>query len=161
MRVGNKLSVTIKSFAKFYVRHEHQEPIYVEGSTLQTEAFHPEWRDSRGVFTCVSQPCRSTLSSFRSFSSLSHLTYKDRLRLGLALSSRKRKSRSSMDSPSCMGHSGPLPCPGVGWAIWGSSWGTLPTPPQPRVPHSPPPSTILATSTPLSSLASLDSHEVT
>lgn len=54
MRVGNKLSVTIKSFAKFCVRHEHQERIYVEGSSLQTEAFHPEWRDSRRVFTCQS-----------------------------------------------------------------------------------------------------------
>ena len=90
--------------------------------------------DSRGVFTSVSQPYRSTRSSFRSSSSLSHLTYKDRLWLGLALSYRKRKSRSSMDSPSCMGHSGPLPCLGAGWATRGSSWGPLPTPPQPRVP---------------------------
>lgn len=29
---------------------------------------------------------------------------------------------------------GPLPYPAVGWATRGSSWGTLPTPPQPRVP---------------------------
>lgn len=48
---------------------------YVEGSTLQTEAFHPEWRQQGCVYLC--QPCRSTLSSFRSSSSLSHLTYKD------------------------------------------------------------------------------------
>ena len=54
MRVGNKLSVTIKSFAKFYVRHEHQEPIYVEGSTLQTEAFQPEWRQQGCVYLCQS-----------------------------------------------------------------------------------------------------------
>ena len=35
----------------------------------------PRVKRQPGVFTCVSQPCRSTLSSFRSFSSLPHLTH--------------------------------------------------------------------------------------
>ena len=128
MRVGNKLSVTIKSFAKFCVRHEHQERIYVEGSSLQTEAFHPEWRDSRRVFTCQSALQIHPIL-FQEFQLPRPPHTQGQLRLGLALSSRKRKVEVS-----CTGHSGPLPCPGVGWATRGSSWGTLPTPPQPRVP---------------------------
>ena len=118
MRVGNKLSVTIKSFAKFCVRHEHQERIYVEGSSLQTEAFHPEWRDSRRVFTCQSALQIHPIL-FQEFQLPRPPHTQGQLRLGLALSSRKRKVEVS-----CTGHSGPLPCPGVGWATRGSSWGT-------------------------------------
>lgn len=74
--------------------------------------------ETAGVCLPVSQPCRSTLSSFRSFSSLPHLTHKDRLRLGLALSSRKRKVEVS-----CMARSPTLQ--------WGGQHGGLPGGPSP------------------------------
>lgn len=68
--------------------------------------------ETAGVCLPVSQPCRSTLSSFRSFSSLPHLTHKDRLRLGLALSSRKRKVEAECTSCLCL--EGPFFIRGLG-----------------------------------------------
>lgn len=125
MRVGNKLSVTITSFAKFSVRHD-EERIYVEGSTLQTEAFHSRVKRQQGCLPVSALQSHHTLSGVLAPSPTSHT----RTASGWAWLC--PPERSSMDSPSCVGHGGLLPCPGVGWATWGSSWGTLPTPSQPR-----------------------------
>ena len=84
------------------------------------------------MFTCVSQSCKSTISSFRSFSSLLHHTHKDELSVGPALSSRKGKWRFSVDSPSCMGHSGPAHLAWRGAGSAGGSRGALSTRHLPR-----------------------------
>lgn len=87
------------------------------------------------ILTCVSQPCKSTVSSFRAFSSLLHHTHKDKLSLGPTLSSSKGKWRSSVDSLSCTGHGGPARLAGRGEGSAGGSRGALSTRHLPRLPR--------------------------